>query len=97
MQFDYSDEVWNCDFCKKYMFAFMYAMTSDRISNYLTNDLSGPYFCESPELGLDQSQIEVCQSYVTDIMGKALKILFPMPNESGAAGVCNYYFGLCDL
>ena len=80
---------------KKDVITLKHAMNSDTTVADLVLDLSGQAFCQSPELAFDKSQTETCHWYIADFMPKALRVLFPVPNESVAEGICSYYDALC--
>ena len=92
---DFSIKTWDCNTCISDVLNFANVMTSDFAAQDLVTDLSGPYFCQSQELALDQLEIEKCQNYVKDFLPEALQVLFSVPSEDAARGTCLYYFGLC--
>ena len=88
-------KTWDCQTCLQDVWAFANVMTSEAAALDLVNDLSGPYFCQSPDLDLNESQIGQCQAYLRDFLPKALKILFFIPSEEDASSTCKYYYDLC--
>ena len=85
----------DCQTCLQDVWAFANVMTSEAAALDLVNDLSGPYFCQNPDLDLNESQIGQCQAYLKDFLPKALKILFFIPSEEDASSTCKYYYDLC--
>ena len=88
-------KTWDCQTCLHDVWAFANVMTSEAAAVDLVNDLSGPYFCQSAELALDESQIEECQVYIEEFLPKALQLLFYLPSEEDASATCKLYYGLC--
>ena len=88
-------KTWDCQTCLHDVWAFANVMTSEAAAVDLVNDLSGPHFCQSPDLALDESQVQQCQVYLKDFLPKALKLLFFLPSEEDASFACNLYFDLC--
>ena len=88
-------KTWDCQTCLHDVWAFANVMTSKAAAVDLVNDLSGPYFCQSAELALDESQIEECQVYIEEFLPKALELLFYLPSEEDASATCKLYYGLC--
>ena len=88
-------KTWDCQTCLHDVWAFANVMTSEAAAVDLVNDLSGPYFCKSAELALDESQIEECQVYIEEFLPKALQLLFYLPSEEDASATCKLYYGLC--
>ena len=88
-------KTWDCDTCVKEMTAFSNTISSESFTKDLANGFAGPYFCQSPDLALEESQIEACQNYVIDFLPKALNAIFYVPAEEIVQGTCSYYFDIC--
>ena len=93
---EFSAKTWDCETCVSHIFDLSRIMSSETAAANVVNDLSGPYFCQSLELDLDEIQIEVCRIYINDFIPKALQLLFPLPLVQDAEDSCSYYFGLCN-
>ena len=70
-------------------------MTSDIASNGMVNYLSGKIFCEDPQLGFSEEQINACQSYVSGFIPTALKSLFS-GRSFPAEDVCADLYFICE-
>ena len=86
---------WDCDICTEEIDAFADYMTSDIASNGMVNYLSGKIFCEDPQLGFSEEQINACQSYVSGFIPTALKSLFS-GRSFPAEDVCADLYFICE-
>ena len=85
---------WNCDICKADVEAIEAILANDAAAAALVQALSGPLFCQDPNLGLNEEQMAGCASYVEAFLPTALRVLFkdaPPPAEE----LCNFYFNQC--
>ena len=55
---------WDCDTCLTDVIAVSAVWNSAEAAQGIADGLSGPGFCESPDLGLDEEQLAVCKNYV---------------------------------
>ena len=70
-------------------------MKSQPAKDDLVEDLSGPRFCQSPDLSLDTEEVQVCQNYIKIFIPLALDVLFD-PENADVQGICFYYYdGIC--
>ena len=66
------------------------------VMNSFTTNLQGKYFCEDPEMGFTEDQVEECSKNISVFMPLALKfagnsILMVFPED-----ICNaWYDGIC--
>ena len=87
-------KVWDCETCKADVVAMCQVLQSEGAAAGITGSLSGPLFCESPELNLNAEQLQVCQDFVTATaaagFGLVFKTLEGLPTE-----VCDNVYGQC--
>ena len=87
-------KVWDCETCKADVVAMCQVFQSEGAAEGITLGLSGPLFCESPELNLNAEQLQVCQDFVTATaaagFGLVFKTLEGLPTE-----VCDNVYGQC--
>ena len=84
----------DCDICKADAKAYLDYMAQEKQADDIVFGLSSFPFCEDPNLGLNEEQVEACKSFIAAFMPAALKTLFvdfpPTPE-----GLCQHYFGQC--
>ena len=87
-------KAWDCETCKADVVAVCQLFQSEGAAEGITMGLQGPQFCESPDLGLNEEQLQVCKNYVAAAaapgFGLVFKVLESIPTE-----VCDNVYGQC--
>lgn len=87
-------KAWDCDTCLADLKAIADIASSDEAAVGVVEGLSGEAFCQSPDLGLTEEQVNGCQGFVSAFMPPALPVVFGPLAENGKTA-CNAVFGVC--
>ena len=85
---------WDCDTCLADLVAVAAVWNSEAAAQGIAEGLSGPAFCESPDLGLGEEQLAVCKNYVQTAGPLGFQFIFRLIGEYNLE-VCTELYGAC--
>lgn len=88
------EKAWDCDACKFELFRVGGVYSNPLSLLEISEAMSGPLFCTSPDLALDAGQVTFCQEMMRTFLPAALTAIF----SEVAVTLdfhCNDVFGLC--
>ena len=85
---------WDCDTCKADVVAVAEVWNSEAAAVGITDGLSGPGFCESPDFGFNDEQLAVCKTFVEAAAAAGFQLVFRAVAQYNVE-FCTELYGVC--